>query len=120
MVGAYLPQPLAQRLRLDSLHQEITVTKALEDALKYAFKHDTTGKQLIETLGSKFFREWQSQIIKEQACTTKAQIAANFKIFEHNLSTKLEQASLTQENISAIISVLKEEYEASKPKISAK
>lgn len=107
MVGAYLPQPLVQRLRLGALCEDTTLTKAIQDALEYSFKASASTNQLIKILGDRFFKDWQSQVIKG----TKDN---NFKTFQEELRRTLEDNGLTESNIAGIISVVKEKHEKNK------
>ncbi len=121
-IGAYVPQQLAQMLRLHCLFENDTLSHVIEKLLEDDLVDDDDGENPLHNMADFFakmalFRTWQQKVAENEGnegWKTATQIKTQFKMYIEKKAAALKSKGLNDDTISRVVTTLKGEYEKDK------
>jgi len=103
LVGAYLPLPFADYLRLLSVYFGKSIQSILQELLvEWSNTIDTTEKEIMDELINRAVLEWQRRVLESGKIDRKRQ-----EDFQQEIKTVLVHKKITKKHLDYIVSELK-------------
>lgn len=102
MVGGYLPNPLANHLRLLSVYHGRSFQSILQQIILEWCKTQETEEEIIDALAAQAFYEWQRRASEYKGKTTNAK-AKEAEKYEEELKGILERRKVAEHHIQAVL-----------------